>query len=191
MTIRDYKNGKLLYHVTSIKNLPSILKDGLLPRKQRKPVVDVADKEILNGREKHGLDAMVPFHFFADNPFDGRVQKDHPNETFVIIGVSRAHANENKWQISAKHPLNGDFELLNYAEGIEAIDWNIMNERDYTTREGKNVCMAECLSPSAVSPTNFQQIYVKSQENKLAVEKMLKEQGVKCWVNVNNRMFAN
>ncbi|UWZ97432.1 DUF4433 domain-containing protein [Vibrio splendidus] len=191
MANRDYKSGKVLYHVTSIQNLPSILEKGLLPRNQKRPVVDVADKEILSGREKHGLDAMVPFHFFADNPFDGRIQKDHPNETFVFIGVPRTYASSNDWKISAKHPLNGEFKLLDYAEGIEAIDWDTMNARNYTSHEGKSVCMAECLSPTPVSPANFGQIYVKSEADKQTVQAMLRDYKVTCWVNVNQRMFAN
>ncbi|ELA9322044.1 DarT ssDNA thymidine ADP-ribosyltransferase family protein [Vibrio parahaemolyticus] len=191
MSVRDYKNGRLLYHITSIQNLPSILKEDLLPRNQRKPVVDVADQEILTGRAKHGLDSMVPFHFFADNPFDGRVQKDHPQETFVFIGIPRTHANSNNWKISAKHPLNGEFELLDYAKGIETIDWDAMNARDYTTREGKSVCMAECLSPKAVPANDFQQIFVKSDQAKQTVEAMLRDFGIKCWVNTNTHMFAN
>ncbi|EGQ8901386.1 DarT ssDNA thymidine ADP-ribosyltransferase family protein [Vibrio vulnificus] len=190
MSVRDYKNGKQLYHITSIQNLPSILKEGLLPRKQRKPVVDVADKEILTGRAKHGLDAMVPFHFFANNPFDGRVQKDHPKETFVLIAISRAHAEKNNWSISAKHPLNGEFKLLDYAKGIEAIDWDTMDKRDYTTREGKSVCMAECLSPKVVPANDFQQIFVKSAEDKQTVEAMLRDVGIEGWVKLNTYMFT-
>lgn len=190
MSARNYRNGKQLYHITSIQNLLGILKEGLLPRNQRKPVVDVADQEILTGRAKHGLDAMVPFHFFANNPFDGSVQKDHPDETFIFIAVSRAQAEEDNWSISAKHPLNGEFKLLDYAEGIESIDWDTMNKRDYTTREGKSVCMAECLSPAIVPAKDFQQIFVKSEEDKQTVEAMLRDFGIDGWVKVNSYIFA-
>lgn len=191
MAVRDYKNGKQLYHITSIKNLPSILQEGLLSRNQRKPIVDVADQEILTGRAIHGLDAMVPFHFFANNPFDGRVQKDHPDETFVFIAISRAHAEANNWSVSAKHPLNGEFKLLDYAKGIETIDWDTMNKREYTTRESKSVCMAECLSPQAVPAIDFQQIFVKSEKDKQTVEGMLRDFRIDGWVRVNSYMFAS
>mgnify|MGYP003642161748 CR=1 FL=1 len=41
------------------------------------PFSDVADCDILESRRGFDLDTMVPFHFFARNPFDGRVQEDH------------------------------------------------------------------------------------------------------------------
>ena len=56
-------NGKLIYHMTSIDNLPSILKFGLLPRKyllqnHNIQFTDVADPEILSKRERY----KKPFH---------------------------------------------------------------------------------------------------------------------------------
>ena len=72
--------GKLIYHITHINNLPSILKVGLLSRKKllRNPSLsftDIADSEILSKREqyKEALSQYVLFHFFAKNPFDGAV----------------------------------------------------------------------------------------------------------------------
>ena len=49
--------GKLIYHITHINNLPSILKVGLLSRKKllRNPSLsftDIADSEILSKREQ-------------------------------------------------------------------------------------------------------------------------------------------
>ncbi|EGU33108.1 DarT ssDNA thymidine ADP-ribosyltransferase family protein [Vibrio scophthalmi] len=190
MADRDYKSKKLIYHITSIHNLQSILTSGLQTRNQRKPMVDVANHEILNGRELHGLDKMVPFHFFADNPFDGRVQKDHPTETFVFIAVARNVAEQQGWKISAKHPLNGEFKLLDYAAGMDAIDWDLMNKREYTSPEGKSVCMAECLAPQTVPVSDFQRIYVKTPKDKETVESILRDVRVRCNVDVNEWMFA-
>lgn len=50
--------GKLIYHITHINNLPSILKVGLLSRKKllRNPSLsftDIADSEILSKREQY------------------------------------------------------------------------------------------------------------------------------------------
>lgn len=68
--------GKLIYHITSIDNLPSIIKFGLLSRKcilQNHDIhfTDIADPEILSKREryKEALSQYVLFHFFAKNPF--------------------------------------------------------------------------------------------------------------------------
>ena len=45
-----------------------------MPRAQLDNFLDVADHEILLSRAVHRLERYVPFHFFAGNPFDGRIQ---------------------------------------------------------------------------------------------------------------------
>ena len=163
MIERDYKSKKLLYHFTALENLESILERGLLPRHDLKEFRDVADPDILENRARYGLDKMVPFHFFADNPFDGRVFLNNPTTPFIYITVSREHARDNGWTISPKHPLNGNFNLLDYDEGMEAIDWKLMGQRNYRDDECRSVCMAECLSPTVVSPEQFSQIFVATE----------------------------
>lgn len=61
------KNGRLLYHLTALENLASILQHGLKPRcdLNNDEFNDVADGEILDSRANHSLDNFVPFHFFA------------------------------------------------------------------------------------------------------------------------------
>ena len=85
--------GKLIYHITSIDNLPSILKFGLLSRKcilQNHDIhfTDIADPEILSKREryKEALSQYVLFHFFAKNPFDGAAILVGSVHHFLVIG---------------------------------------------------------------------------------------------------------
>ena len=63
MVRESIKNGKLLYHLTSIEHLDSILRNGLLPRNMVFPNIefnDIADKEIILERDIIGLgDYMV------------------------------------------------------------------------------------------------------------------------------------
>lgn len=51
MAMDHIKDGKLLYHLTKLKNLESIIQNGLLSReavlKKRLLFQDVADKEII------------------------------------------------------------------------------------------------------------------------------------------------
>lgn len=191
--MRDYKNKQYLYHLTCIDNLENILEKGLLPRAEITPSVDVANPDILAGRQNYGLDKMVPFHFFANNPFDGRVQLDNQKKKFIYITVRRDYAKINKWQISPKHPLtkDGEFTLLEYTKGIEEIDWKTMNARDYSTQEGKSVCMAECLSPTSVPATAFSRIYVKSSNDEKKVREIIeKHKNISCEITVNENMFT-
>ena len=84
--------GQLIYHMTSIDNLSSILKFGLLSRNhflQNSNIqfTDIADPEILSKRERYkkALSQYVLFHFFAKNPFDGAVCRKYGSENMVII----------------------------------------------------------------------------------------------------------
>jgi len=185
------KAKKLIYHLTSLDNVASILELGLLPRANLRRFVDVADAGIIADRSRHGLDSMVPFHFFPRNPFDGRVQLDHPHKRFVLIAVSREVARANGWSIIPRHPLAGEgIEVLGYDEGMKAIDWDAMNKRDYLDQHSKCVCMAECLSPGAVSPARFQSVFVKDPADEAAIRSLVARAGLSIFVNLNPAMFS-
>lgn len=162
----DIKIQKLLYHLTSIKNIANILECGLKPRNELSEFIDVADSEILESRKAYSLENYVPFHFFAKNPFDGRVQINRPDEKFALITVRREFAKSQNWKIIPYHPLAKiDIEILNYDDGFNAINWELMSIRDYHNEECKSVCMAECLSPDIIKPEDFHIIYVCCTES--------------------------
>lgn len=186
----DIRDQKLLYHLTNIKNIDSILKRGLMPRSQLSKFTDIADHGIIEHRQRLNLENFVPFHFFAKNPFDGRVQTDHPGEKFALIAVGRSFAQANSWKIIPRHPLaGGDIELMDYDAGFSAIDWEIMNSRDYHNPNCKSVCMAECLSPTTVRLIDFFSIYVSCQQSLESVQAQLVRIKSNCRVNLNPNMF--
>jgi hypothetical protein len=80
-------------------------------------------------------------------------------------------------------------ELLDYAAGFEAIDWEEMNRRDYRDPNCKSVCMAECLAPGPVPVSQFFAIYVPSVESERKVRTWANRQGVSVGVDVNENMF--
>lgn len=95
MGLKNAKEGKLLYHLTELKNLESIIDSGLVPRKiLRENTVtfgDVADPEIIRKREVLGLDEYIPFHFHPYSAFDVAVKKTHAGPEVwqdTIISVS-------------------------------------------------------------------------------------------------------
>jgi hypothetical protein len=189
--MRNIRDQKLLYHLTKIDNFESILRRGLLPRAQLQNFADVADPDIIASRQAHGLENYVPFHWFAHNPFDGRVQIDHPRTDFVLITVHRTLAADENWTVIPRHPLaNREPELLSYADGIATIDWEMMNRRDYRDAQCRSVCMAECLSPRTVLPADFFCFYVKSERVAAEVRKQLKASHLDRDVIVNAGMFA-
>jgi hypothetical protein len=186
----DIRLKKLLCHLTSLSNLQSILANGLLPRSKLDNFVDVADPAIIEDRKQLRLERHVPFHFFARNPFDGRVQLDHPAKQFALIAVQRSVAQQNGWKIIPRHPLaGGEIELLDYASGMKAINWELMNERDYSDQQCKCVCMAECLAPGPVPVDLFHTIYVKDDKAKAKVLQWLGGRG-RPFVDVAPFMFS-
>lgn len=186
----DYKNKKLVYHLTALKNIPSILEKGLLSRNQLTDFRDVADKEIIHKRQGLVLEGYVPFHWFVNNPFDGIVQKMHKDTPFALIAVKRELASRKNWKILPRHPLaNGEMELLDYAEGFETIDWETMNQRDYHDPNCKSVCMAECLAPGLVPVSQFFAIYVRDTRTERKVRTWANRLGVAVGIDVNENMF--
>lgn len=186
----DYKNKKLIYHLTALENIPSILEKGLLPRSQLTTFQSVADKEIIRKRQSLALERYVPFHWFVGNPFDGIVQKTHKTTPFALIAVHRNLAAAKNWKIIPRHPLvNGEIELLDYAEGFEAIDWNLMNQRDYRDPNCKSVCMAECLAPTSVAVSQFFAIYLRNIALEKTIRAWANHQGVTVGIDVNENMF--
>ncbi len=187
----DIKDQMLIYHLTNLENMRSILEVGLLPRSHLKDFEDVADQEIIERRREHGLEKYVPFHWFARNPFDGRVQADRPDDEFALIAVHRNVAQRENWKVITRHPLaNMAPQLLDYQPGVEAIDWETMNIRDYHDPECKSICMAECLSPEPVTVDKFFKIFVPSDVVANKVIGIVDDLGLELGVVVNPRMFV-
>jgi hypothetical protein len=188
---RNIKDQKLLYHLTSLNNISSILGNGLQPRATLEAFHDVADAEILIGRRAYGLEEYVPFHWFAKNPFDGDVQKGRSDEDFVLISVHRTVAESQNWKVLPRHPLaNQDFRFYDYQEGFELIDWELMDTRDYHDPDCKSVCMAECLSPGTVGVSDFFKIFVPTEQVGSVVMSEIAELRLSLEVTVNRNMFC-
>lgn len=189
------KNGKLLYHLTDLDNLQSIIENGLLPRyylmDESLDFEDVADEEIIDFRRYVGLDKYVPFHFFAKNPFDGKVQKNHPSTNFIYICITRNLAKANNFSIIPQHPKSMSiFRLYDYDDGFDIIDWDTLESRDYSNQYCKNVCMAECVGEYKIEASYFQSIAVKDENTKRYVEALLKKHNItNVYVNIHPEWF--
>lgn len=191
---RSIKDKYLLYHLTSLENIESILTRGLLPRNDVPGFDDVADPEIIDFRAQHGLNQYVPFHFFTKNPFDGRVQKDHPAKKFIYISVTRKFAQQNDFLIIPMHPIAMNPLLLyDYNEGINIIDWTTMELTEYADTYCRHVCMAESLCEFPILSSNFSHIFVKDDETKGDIERLARRilGSYSFNVNTNARMFVS
>jgi len=156
MPAKPPSQGKLLYHITHIDNIQSILNIGLLSRKEmiKRGITnfkDIADPEIVSkrGEYKESLSRYVLFHFYAKNPFDCAVCKRFGAENMVIITLERRLAQSNKLLIIPSHPLDrNEPQIYPYEKGFKHIRWDILDRsegRDYQDQEIRKACMAECV----------------------------------------------
>lgn len=175
--------GKLLYHLTELKNLSTIFKYGLLSRnemiKRKLKFIDVADEKIIKFREENGLNDFIPFHLFPKNPFDGAVQKAHENKKFIYIVMHRNYAKYNKFKIIPRHPMSMEKLIIyDYKEGMNKIEWDILESKNYVNHECKEICMAECISEEAINTVYFQSIVVKDNDSKKEVYQLMHENNI-------------
>ena len=173
----------LLYHMTHLENMPSILQHGLFSRKRvqllKLDFEDIADSEILAGRENfrhlYTLSEYVPFHFFPKNPFDYAVCHAHGSKNMAIITISRTLAETYNLPVITAHPLNPSAKWYDsYREGLKNIDWKTLDSdypyRDYSDNNIKQKCMAECLAFDRVPSQYFTEIYVYDDEAKQKID---------------------
>lgn len=196
MGLKNVKKGKLLYHLTCLKNLDSIIKNGILSRAQldSKDVIfsDVADDKILCKRACTYLDNYVPFHFHPYTSFAYKTRNQHPTDDFIFICIKRSYAKCKQAKIVPQHPLSMEqIELLDFESGMRQIDWNLMsfgNEENCA----KQVKMAECLIENVVYSEDFCCIYVKNAKVKTQVEQIFANNNIKymCYINIEKRFFS-
>ena len=181
----EIRNRKLLYHQTKLDNLESIVTNGLLSRaflrENNMAFQDVANAQILEGRHGLNLENYVPFHFHWKTTFDFVVRRDHPNDKFIYLCMQREKAKELEAKILPAHPLcHLDVQLYSYDEGIEAIEWDVMEkdlkdviESEEEYNRWKQIRMAECLIKNKVDINDILKIYTKSEEDADTVKSIL------------------
>lgn len=198
------KNGKLIYHLTTLNSLESIVKNGLLSRnelKRRKMnFTDTANHEILEERERLDLSNLIPFHFHIHTAYDSCVKETNSNNVFIYLRLSRDYASARGFKILPIHPTSAERPVIfNYNEGFEEIDWPVMemtkeeaSANNIDERYHRQVRMAECLSPYPIPICDFQSIFVKNEECKVFVKQILECNGISTnppFIDVDTKYF--
>ncbi len=183
MGLENTRNKKLLYHLTRLDNMMSIIEKGLLSRAAvgalRIGYCDIADREIISRRVKLGLDKYIPFHFHPYSAFDVAVKKSHPDGKFVYITIKRELAALAGFKVLIKHPLSlEECVLYEYAEGIARMDWDTLEKTGMDDQYSKNVKMAEVLSDRSISASLIQCVYVPDEWTKEYVEQLFWDKGI-------------
>ncbi len=206
MGLKDAREGKLLYHLTALENMESIIRDGLKSRRSLQQegdaeFSDIADPEIIEKRQQQHLDNYVPFHFHPYSAFDFAVKNNHPDKQFVYITITREFAKENGYKVEPQHPLSGAVAqpiLYDYEEGFAKIDWDAVAKPGNEDEHVRCSKMAECLSGNTVQAREFHTIFVPDEQAKNKIEALLRQNGItdemlpyvnvqEMWFRINNK----
>ena len=202
--IMSIKEGKLLYHLTTLDVFESIVINGLLSRndldERQLDFVDTANHEILEGRERLGLSDFIPFHFHIHTSYDTYVKDHNRDKEFIYLCLSRKYAEDNNFPVLPIHPTSQDQpDMYNYLDGIEAIDWDVMEMKktdplpfDVTEQQRTLIRMAECLAPSPLPVENFHSVFVKNDQDAQYVRRILLEHNIRInppYINISDKFF--
>jgi hypothetical protein len=177
------RDRKCIYHLTALDNLNSIIDNGLLSRKSLEQCdicfADVADTEIIEKRQTLKIVDCVPFHFHTYTNFDVCVQQRF-DKVFIYLAIYKNKARDKNFLIIPKHPLSCESnEVFDYDEGLEQIDWDIMNLTSQQNGYDSSVRMAECLSNHCdLSISDINIIFVPNAEVEQAVHAILASRNI-------------
>jgi hypothetical protein len=170
MRSRDVKQ---LYYITHFKNVPSILKHGILShgRVEREGIeyYPIYDAEIV-GRHKEirtpdgrVLWDFANFYFQARNAMLYRVVTEKSADELAVLAVSKGILLQKDIFISTGNATSGGSLILPKKAGLAKIDADVLNMEYWKVEDGsKRKMMAECLVPDSVPSSLIETIYVAS-----------------------------
>jgi hypothetical protein len=198
---------RTLFHFTSLSNIESILKNGLLCRNILKGKInfdDNADGAIIKRRDIN----YIPFHLFPDTAFEYVLRQNYPEKEFVFITLPIQYAVANKWEFIPRHPLsyngtNFNFSnfTFNYNNKIfsfkdyamlyngDAKKWGIIQHYKNMTRTYKEIYMAEAVGPERLIIDRNCVLRVKNENAKERISAYINKYRNETRVVVNQDLF--
>jgi len=176
----------LLFYITHINNLPSILEKGILSHakvvEENLEYTPIYAEDIVTGRESKttpngkSLWSFANLYFKARNPMLYRVICEKNVNEIAIIGVGPGILNRDDIFITTGNAASYNTEILTAKEGKKIIPniRKIINIEFWNLEDGsKRKIMAECLIPDAVPPRYVQTIYVSDHETSKKVKSLV------------------
>ncbi len=178
---------KELYYITHIKNVPSILKSGILCHQiiEEKNVEFTAiyNKEIVSRRAQRlvtsgkTLWAFANLYFQARNPMLYKVIHDKSLDEIVVLGVRRDVMRLNETLIADGNAANTPTNIIPRSKVAKGYWAEIINntQKEWWNKEdgSKRKIMAECLVPERIAPDYIQTIYTANLKVKEKLESIL------------------
>lgn len=164
---------RLLYYITHVKNLPSILDKGILAHAKIEELgvlsTPIYNQEIVNNRKekftpnRKSLWDYANLYFQPRNPMMYRIVHEKAKEDLVVVGVRKRVLQEQDVVITDGNAANDPTLFYSQSEGLAVLykqrrviqsDW--WNDGDGSKRK----IMAECLVPDQVKPEHIDSLFV-------------------------------
>ncbi len=170
---------KGLFYITHVKNLPSILDQGILSHAQveaQKVVyTPIYDANIVSKRKERAtpqrgsLWEYANLYFQPRNPMLYRVVHEKDKRDIAIVGVKPSVLGESEAMITDGNAANGPTQFFSVAEGMKVLakQWPLIQNDWWNDLDGsKRKIMAEVLVPDQVKPEFVHSIFVADHASK-------------------------
>ena len=183
------------YHMTHIKNINGIIKDGLYSHNQMRGVEyeDISDNEVNNRREKiepingRPIHDYVPFYFSIRNPMYRR-RKDF--DDLVILLISSDVIFYTDMLFTDGNAASKETKFYHDITDLGKLDWECLTGKYWNNYEdGKRKRCAEVLLYKNVLPSRIMKIYCKNENNLKKVKETVAEAKIDIEVTINKEGF--
>ncbi len=178
-----------LVHFTSMKNLPNIFAEGLIPR-------DILEEKSVsfqyNDEKRHEGKECVNLSFtFPNSEYFYKCRKKHPDRNYVVLTikldilVDESVVTEKGCRYTAKNAASTDSMPCNI-EGLFSGD-----RSNRLPDELPNDEQAEALVPCVIDPSYISSVQISHSEADLSdqIFAEIKKNGLQCNVNINDEFF--
>jgi len=182
----DIKN---LFYITHIRNIPSILKEGILSHSSIEKLIEekkiriqtVYNKEIIRKRKHkiapdgNNLWHFANLYFQPRNPMLYKVISEKGRNDIVILCIDKKVMDQEGAFISIGNAASHLSEILPTDIGYEKILKTNINREWWKEEDGsKREIMAECLIPHKVKSEYIYTIYTANHETANKVKRLIK-----------------
>lgn len=176
--------GKFLYHMTAICNLPSILEHGLHSHNQAHHLKlisqDISDPEVQDIRSSiedpihhRRLHDYVPLYFNTRNPMLYR-RKDIQDQ-IVMLGIDSKVLLDKNTIFSDGNAASKETRFYQEVSNLSQISWDIVNANSWADiQDGKRIKCAEVLVYPLVEANKIRNVYCCLTEQRLNCQEIVK-----------------
>lgn len=170
----------MIYHITHIDNLESIIELGLLCHNDAPTEIDISNMSINDVRKEkkepfynRSLHDYVPFFFNPRNPMWFSL-KDEYKDNMIILAFDEDELDlDNNVIFTDKNARNNNAEFFNDKyDAMENIDWDLVwSEKSDRDKDMKSAMMAEILILKKIPIKYLKKIYCIGDKIKRTINK--------------------